>query len=74
MRERDVRIGGESKTDLLQVGHSRRDGGWPFGQVEDWQAMVTALMFGGVGGGCRRAVGGRHRTGNIAWAPISDRL
>ena len=34
------------KTDLLQVGHSRREGGCPFGQFEDWQRTVVALIVG----------------------------
>lgn len=29
---------------MLHVGHSRRDGGWPFGQFEDWQGIATALI------------------------------
>lgn len=35
---------GKEGTDLLQVGHSRREGGWPLAQVEDWQATTGALM------------------------------
>ena len=31
---------------MLHVGHSRREGGWPLEQLEDWQATAAALMAG----------------------------
>ena len=36
---------------MLHVGHSRREGGWPLEQFEDWQGTATALIAVVVAGG-----------------------
>jgi hypothetical protein len=47
-------------TDLLQVGHSRREGGLPCGHFELWQGTSPALIILLRGGGVEERLGLTH--------------